>query len=341
MKKIFYLLIIAALLIAALTECNKDVKDVAVTGVKLDENSLTLEVGETKTIIATVLPENATNKLVTWISRDTTVATISSSGEIMALSAGETKIEVTTMEGNYTAKCKVTVISVEPEEKGIIINGIKWATRNLAAHGKFAENPEDYGALFQWGRTGDGHEQHTSPNYPTNDNSFENGLVDSTGLDADGQIVNTHAAYGKFIKTIDTLFDWRTPQNNLLWNSGTETTPVKTVNDPCPAGWRVPTKTELKSLENSVSEIGKLNGIFGRYYGDGTEKLFLPAAGYRGENTGTLYGMGESMPGINEYLYYWSSTPIGEWAYLLCYFSEDRISRHPRAGGLSVRCVAE
>jgi uncharacterized protein YjdB len=112
MKK--YLFTIAALLIAVLTNCNKDI---AVTGVKLEENSLTLEVGKTKTLIATVLPENATNKLVTWVSSDITVATVTSSGEVTTLTIGEAIIVVTTIDGNYTAECTVTVTSEKPDEK--------------------------------------------------------------------------------------------------------------------------------------------------------------------------------------------------------------------------------
>jgi len=334
MKKSFYLLTIAALLVAVLTNCNKDI---AVTGVKLDENSLTLEIGKTKTLIATVLPENATNKLVTWVSTDMTVATVTSSGQITTLTIGESTIVVTTIDGNYTAECKVTVTSEKPNEKGVIINGVKWATRNLASHGKFVENPEDYGALFQWGRKGDGHEQRTSPNYPTNDNSNENGVVSGSGLDTKGQIISTHAAYGKFIKQEDEPLDWCAPQNDALWNSGTATTPQKTFNDPCPVGWRLPTFMELESLFDSGGEWNELNGISGCFYSDGVNKLFLPAAGARWSNKGEVLGTGTDG-------YYWSSTKTNYNLYShLLHIRNDHghVSSSHRAGGFSVRCVAE
>ncbi|MCL2289287.1 MAG: Ig-like domain-containing protein [Bacteroidetes bacterium] len=149
MKKNFYLLTISVLLIAIFTNCKKDI---AVTGVKLDETSLTLEVGEYKTLIATVLPEDATNKLVSWRSNDPTVATVTSSGQITARSDGEATIVVTTIEGNYTAECVVTIITVNQEEKGVIINGIKWATRNVNTPGRFTNHPYDAGMLYQWNR---------------------------------------------------------------------------------------------------------------------------------------------------------------------------------------------
>jgi hypothetical protein len=113
MKKIFYLLTISALLMAVLTNCNNDV---AVTGVKLNENTLTLTVGKTETLFATVLPNDATNKLVIWKSSDINIATVTSSGQITAHTAGETTIEVRTIDGAFTASCKVNVISPKPED---------------------------------------------------------------------------------------------------------------------------------------------------------------------------------------------------------------------------------
>ena len=106
MKRILYLFTIAALLMVALIGCKKDV---AVTGVKLDKILLTLGVGETKTLIATVLPKNATNKIVTWTSSNPVVASVASNGEITAHSNGEVIIIVSTIDGNYTASCIVKV----------------------------------------------------------------------------------------------------------------------------------------------------------------------------------------------------------------------------------------
>ena len=123
MKKIFNLLTIAVLLMAVLTNCNKDV---AVTGVKLDKNSLTLGVGETKTLFATVLPENATNKLVTWVSSNINVATVTSSGQVTAHSIGETKIEVRTVDGAFTAVCKLNVSVLQPTNEELITQEKGW-----------------------------------------------------------------------------------------------------------------------------------------------------------------------------------------------------------------------
>ena len=82
---------------------------VAVTGVALDQKTLTLTAGgETATLTATVAPENATNKNVTWTSDDEDVATIAD-GVVTPLAAGTATITVTTEDGEFTVSCVITV----------------------------------------------------------------------------------------------------------------------------------------------------------------------------------------------------------------------------------------
>jgi len=82
---------------------------VAVTGVSLPP-TLSVEIGETKTLTPTITPDNATNKNVTWESEDTAIATVDNSG-VTGVSAGSTKITVKTVDGNKTAECTVTVLA--------------------------------------------------------------------------------------------------------------------------------------------------------------------------------------------------------------------------------------
>ena len=86
---------------------------VSVTGVKLDQTSLSLTVGGTGTLNATVQPDNATNKAVTWSSSNETVATVEN-GVITAVGAGTADITVTTQDGQKTAVCAVTVTQPQP-----------------------------------------------------------------------------------------------------------------------------------------------------------------------------------------------------------------------------------
>ena len=81
----------------------------SVTGVTLNPTNLELKVGETGTVAATVAPDNATDKTVTWSSDKTDIATVDSSGKITAVKEGTANITVTTTDGSKTATCVVTV----------------------------------------------------------------------------------------------------------------------------------------------------------------------------------------------------------------------------------------
>lgn len=80
---------------------------VAVTGVKLDQTTLTLNAGKSAQLTATVSPSNATNKSVTWSSNNSNVSV--SGGKVTAKTAGSAVVTVTTADGGYTAQCNVTV----------------------------------------------------------------------------------------------------------------------------------------------------------------------------------------------------------------------------------------
>ena len=94
-------------------KCNVTVfQKVYVTGVTLNKSSLTLGVGNTEQLVATVLPNNATNKNVIWSSDNTGAATVNQTGLVTAVAGGDAIITVTTEESSYTAHCSVKCISV-------------------------------------------------------------------------------------------------------------------------------------------------------------------------------------------------------------------------------------
>ena len=172
----------------------------------------------------------------------------------------------------------------------VLINGVLWATRNLDVGGGFVANPENYGALFQWGRKADGHESRASS-------------ITTTLATTD------NPGHGNFIFATSFPNDWRSTPNNALWNAGTETTPVKAANDPSPTGYRVPTATELLALLDYykvTNECTTLNGVNGRKFTDiATGKsIFLPAAGVRNFSTGAVEYAGNAGP----YGHYWGSS---------------------------------
>ena len=95
--------------------CNVTVEPVAVTEVSLNAKAVTLKVGETYQLKETVLPENATDKTVTWTSSNTKAATVSG-GAVTAVGTGSAVIIVKTNSGAKTASCTVTVQGSLPPE---------------------------------------------------------------------------------------------------------------------------------------------------------------------------------------------------------------------------------
>ena len=96
-----------------------EAKAVAVESVSLDKSELTLIVGEDATLTATVKPDGATDKSVSWASDKEAVATVDEGGKVSAKAEGEATITVTTKDGGKTATCKVTVKAAEVKVTGI------------------------------------------------------------------------------------------------------------------------------------------------------------------------------------------------------------------------------
>ncbi len=86
-----------------------------VTSVALDKEEATLEVGSELTLQATITPEDASNKKVTWESDDPTVATVDANGKVTAVAEGVAIITVTTEDGEKEAYCGITVIEAKGE----------------------------------------------------------------------------------------------------------------------------------------------------------------------------------------------------------------------------------
>ena len=232
---------------------------------------------------------------------------------------------------------------------------------NVAASGTYATDAANvHGDLYQWGRSKeDGHHVRSSQSYPTNNTTSESGVIGSADLDGNGQ-VTLAGAIGKFIKNnaSATYFDWRDSQLSTLWdgNGGLGTTRIKTANDPCPQGWRVPTQAEWAFVANetfndrtvtgtwanSGSAAGTPGWLFKPRNGAATAvttanaTFFLPAAGGRSTTNSALLTVGSNG-------YYWSSTAENTYTYSFHFDSSNVIdaANNGRAYGFSVRCVAQ
>jgi uncharacterized protein (TIGR02145 family) len=182
--------------------------------------------------------------------------------------------------------------------------GQVWMDRNLGAS-RVATSSMDsvaYGDLYQWGRGTDGHQIRTSPTTSTLSSS------DNPG-------------HGNFILALSSPYDWRSPQNNNLWQG------VDGTNNPCPSGFRLPTETEWQTERASWSSDDSV-GAFG-------SPLKLVLAGSRLRTSGALFQVGTSS-------YYWSSTVDGTNARALHFDSgHAAMVSDNRAYGDSVRCLQD
>ncbi len=99
----------------------------AITSITLDNTSINLEKGSVSTLTAIVLPSNASNKNLTWISGNTDVATVDVSGKVTAVGAGTATITCTASDGSgKSATCTVTVTSP------ILATGITLSSTSLS-----------------------------------------------------------------------------------------------------------------------------------------------------------------------------------------------------------------
>ena len=154
MKRIlFQITVVAILLFFVAIGCKKNVNVIDVT---LDKENITLTVDAMETLTASIHPNDATDRSLSWTCNNPAVAMIeysiggaTTTIAVIAKAAGAATITVTTNDGKFTATCAVTVI---PITEWVEIKGVKWATCNVNMPGTFAAKPEDAGMFYQWNR---------------------------------------------------------------------------------------------------------------------------------------------------------------------------------------------
>jgi uncharacterized protein (TIGR02145 family) len=118
---------------------------IEVTGITLQPAEAALSDGETVQLTATVEPDNATDKSVTWTTSDAQVATVAD-GLVTAVGEGTATITATAS-GGKTAACTVTVTSTKPKMVDLGLS-VKWADRNMGAPAA-----AEYGDYYTWAET--------------------------------------------------------------------------------------------------------------------------------------------------------------------------------------------
>lgn len=181
--------------------------------------------------------------------------------------------------------------------------GKVWMDRNLGAINVPSnfQDSDNYGDLYQWGRGKDGHE---------NRNSATTSNLLSTGAKSSEFVINSKM-----------FANWLSSDDNNLWQG------VNGLNNPCPQGFRLPTKDEWIE-EIATWSNRNSSGAFG-------SKLKLTVGGSRNYTNGLIEGAGVSSS-------YWSSSPGGTGSANLLYIEKGNAgvyASESRGWGLCIRCI--
>lgn len=196
---------------------------------------------------------------------------------------------------------------------GTVYNGFTgktWLAVNLGATA-FPTSISDsagYGTLYQWGRLSDGH-QYVRPTASSSTSSLSGSDVPNNGL---------------FIVPGSSPYDWRSGQNANLWQG------VNGINNPCPIGFRLPTKQEFTDEKNSWNASDANYGAF-------SSVLKLTYCGRR------YWSNTQPQQYVGIWGYYWTSDTYSGNSYFfrIRNTAAPDIAGDSRGSALAVRCIKD
>ncbi len=298
---------------------------------------------------------------IIWTSRTSLIKYLALVGDHVSfyVPSGDTFVEGNILLGAYdTSKNLIWTWHLWfTDEVGA--NGI-FMDRNLGAlnnaHATEAEILASYGLYYQWGRR----TPFVGPRYYDCANAFNASVYNTDSRTVPLVYAETDAATGTeaYAEThpMDFLtgteasdYDWLMQHNDRLWGAS------KTVSDPCPHGWRVPTAAELAGLSIADPHAQENTAALMKQYGwnltDGDVTSFFLGGGRRSALYGSISNVNTNevpKPWIG---CYWTSTPTGANQSAALYFSLDTddaslselnpAKSYPRANGMQIRCVRE
>jgi len=234
---------------------------VAVTGITLSQAEATLTEGESLTLTATVAPDNATDKAVTWSSSNAAVATVDDNGKVTAVAEGTATI--TAKAGDKEATCVVTVEKKAEEIVYAEIANGDYYLKNVGS-GKFLTGANDWGTQASLGEYGLSITLERLPNGKyTLDTHVANNEADHY-LGSNGYIdasvtewIITEPKSGTYALTLDGTSYWG--------YDGSGTVLANALTDPTQknAQWQLVTRAEL---ENALSKATLNNGVDATFY---------------------------------------------------------------------------
>lgn len=200
--------------------------------------------------------------------------------------------------------------------------GKVWMDRNLGASraATSATDFQAYGCMYQWGRGNDGHASIVWER-PLEDDGWGNNA--GTPVNGTTYTLSTTDTPPNALFIADQTsqpYDWRSPKNDNLWQG------ANGINNPCPAGYRVPTRAEFRAELTAYSITGTTSAY------NSVHKF--PLAGDRAFDSGRVRGQGADM-------FFWTSTTDFNDAYnvLIQPGAVYSSTSNGRAGGYSVRCI--
>ena len=288
------------------------------TGISMDNCApgVPLGRGESRRLMATAtaphtISPNQTG--ITWTSSNTAIATVNNGVVTIQSNApfgSQVTITATTVVGGFTAQCTIDlppIPATDTTDPGVVINGVRWATRNLYTPGTFAASIHSSGRFYQWGTLANVTHSWAPTGTVTgwNTNSSRTGWTSVTNPCPAG---------------------WRVPTQNELraLNGGLGSNTGNTVST-----WY--------SNWNGTGVAGRVfpqNATVAQITDPRPTAIFLPAFGWRDQSNGAFNAGGG---------FYWSNTSSGTNAAIGLNFTSSVVEEltRVRAFGFGVRCVAQ
>ena len=317
---------------------SKTSNDLSLLNIK--ERSVNIYEGDATQLTAIATTNGDLKFDITWSTSDATIAIVDKNGLVTGVSEGNAVIYACA--SGVIDGCTVSVLhSPTPtidyideyginHGKGTAVGPAVWAPVNCGYHA----TDYKWGKLYQFGRKyGQGYSGYL---YDAEYNVLGH-TSDATVPDiAEGGVTlkygQSEANKNVFFKQTDYAYDsWVYPHYPNLWYSGSEQNLIKTEYDPCPSGWRVPTRSEISALKQrnytiQTNHLGQ-TGFWVRSStldSEDSPRVFFPAAGFRFAGS-EAYGRGYNC------IYWYSYGAMGFNSYDIRSYTE----------GYALRCVQE